>query len=54
MTERQIERQTKTRYTEDQKATTKLVQRMTNVALKTPNVTLEGIQGRSAIFCVSF
>lgn len=44
MAESQIVRQTKTHYTEDQEATTKLVQRMTNVALNTPNLKLVGIQ----------
>lgn len=47
MTERQIARRTKTHYAEEQKAVTKLVQRMTNDA--TPNWEPEGIRGGSDI-----
>lgn len=49
MTERQIARRTKTHYAEEQKAVTKLVQRMTNDALKCPNWEPEGIRGGSDI-----
>lgn len=49
MTERQTARQTKTHYAEEQKAVTKLVQRMTNDALKSPNWEPEGIRVGSDI-----